>query len=229
MQPMPSSLSDADLDRLEEFLLSDITGDDAMILTELHGYLTAVASGPEMILPSEWLPPVWGEAKFDTQEQAQACTMLVMSFYNDIANSLGAREPFEPLIDWRELPGRTELIPIVDDWCYGYMQGVALRGDAWAAHMKSDPLRVLMAPMVAFGVFDDDERKNPLTPQNEKDHREWTALIPNSAMGIYQYWREQEKSARSTRAKPKTGRNDPCPCGSGNKYKKCHGAPEALH
>jgi uncharacterized protein len=22
-----------------------------------------------------------------------------------------------------------------------------------------------------------------------------------------------------------TGRNDPCPCGSGNKYKKCHGAP----
>ncbi|WP_211159649.1 SEC-C metal-binding domain-containing protein [Aromatoleum buckelii] len=22
----------------------------------------------------------------------------------------------------------------------------------------------------------------------------------------------------------KTGRNDPCPCGSGRKYKKCHGA-----
>jgi len=26
------------------------------------------------------------------------------------------------------------------------------------------------------------------------------------------------------RAEPKTGRNDPCPCGSGKKYKKCHGA-----
>jgi SEC-C motif domain protein len=23
---------------------------------------------------------------------------------------------------------------------------------------------------------------------------------------------------------PRTGRNDPCPCGSGKKYKKCHGA-----
>jgi hypothetical protein len=23
---------------------------------------------------------------------------------------------------------------------------------------------------------------------------------------------------------PKIGRNDPCPCGSGKKYKKCHGA-----
>jgi preprotein translocase subunit SecA len=26
------------------------------------------------------------------------------------------------------------------------------------------------------------------------------------------------------RAEPKVGRNDPCPCGSGKKYKKCHGA-----
>jgi hypothetical protein len=26
------------------------------------------------------------------------------------------------------------------------------------------------------------------------------------------------------RTEPKVGRNDPCPCGSGKKYKKCHGA-----
>jgi preprotein translocase subunit SecA len=29
------------------------------------------------------------------------------------------------------------------------------------------------------------------------------------------------------RDKPKVGRNDPCPCGSGKKYKKCHGRDEA--
>jgi preprotein translocase subunit SecA len=29
------------------------------------------------------------------------------------------------------------------------------------------------------------------------------------------------------RANPKVGRNDPCPCGSGKKYKKCHGAAAA--
>ena len=32
----------------------------------------------------------------------------------------------------------------------------------------------------------------------------------------------QRKIASS--AQPKVGRNDPCPCGSGKKYKKCHGA-----
>jgi uncharacterized protein YecA (UPF0149 family) len=26
------------------------------------------------------------------------------------------------------------------------------------------------------------------------------------------------------RETPKVGRNDPCPCGSGRKYKQCHGA-----
>ncbi|MGB0685034.1 MAG: SEC-C metal-binding domain-containing protein, partial [Planctomycetota bacterium] len=26
-----------------------------------------------------------------------------------------------------------------------------------------------------------------------------------------------------TREQPKVGRNEPCPCGSGKKYKQCHG------
>ena len=29
---------------------------------------------------------------------------------------------------------------------------------------------------------------------------------------------------RCAREQPKVGRNEPCPCGSGKKYKKCHGA-----
>jgi preprotein translocase subunit SecA len=33
----------------------------------------------------------------------------------------------------------------------------------------------------------------------------------------------QQKVATIVRDAPKVGRNDPCPCGSGKKYKKCHG------
>jgi preprotein translocase subunit SecA len=32
------------------------------------------------------------------------------------------------------------------------------------------------------------------------------------------------KVRQIVRDAPKVGRNDPCPCGSGKKYKKCHGA-----
>ncbi|HYU20266.1 MAG TPA: preprotein translocase subunit SecA [Chloroflexota bacterium] len=35
--------------------------------------------------------------------------------------------------------------------------------------------------------------------------------------------REQEGARQPVRAGKKIGRNDPCPCGSGRKYKKCHG------
>jgi preprotein translocase subunit SecA len=35
------------------------------------------------------------------------------------------------------------------------------------------------------------------------------------------------KQETVVRAQPKVGRNDPCPCGSGKKYKKCHGLLEA--
>jgi preprotein translocase subunit SecA len=38
---------------------------------------------------------------------------------------------------------------------------------------------------------------------------------------------EAPKAETVTRGQPKVGRNDPCPCGSGKKYKKCHGASEA--
>ena len=40
---------------------------------------------------------------------------------------------------------------------------------------------------------------------------------------------EKPKAKQETvvRTQPKVGRNDPCPCGSGKKYKKCHGATEA--
>ncbi len=35
-----------------------------------------------------------------------------------------------------------------------------------------------------------------------------------------------EKGETVRRERPKVGRNDPCPCGSGKKYKKCHGKDE---
>jgi preprotein translocase subunit SecA len=40
----------------------------------------------------------------------------------------------------------------------------------------------------------------------------------------YQTGAAQAQAPKPVRAGAKVGRNDPCPCGSGKKYKKCHGA-----
>ena len=37
------------------------------------------------------------------------------------------------------------------------------------------------------------------------------------------YFPSEEEEEAAPAASPKVGRNDPCPCGSGKKYKKCCG------
>src|SRR5258706_90889 len=40
---------------------------------------------------------------------------------------------------------------------------------------------------------------------------------------VRRYWFEKRVPPTVKREGPKVGRNDPCPCGSGRKYKSCHG------
>ncbi len=54
---------DFDLKKLDDFLMSERAPDDCMQLSDLDGFLTAIAIGPELIMPSEWLPMIWGEGE----------------------------------------------------------------------------------------------------------------------------------------------------------------------
>src|SRR5215471_1493164 len=49
------------LDALDAFLSSDQSPPDSMMLSDLDGFLTAIAIGPELVMPSEWLPVIWGD------------------------------------------------------------------------------------------------------------------------------------------------------------------------
>jgi preprotein translocase subunit SecA len=40
----------------------------------------------------------------------------------------------------------------------------------------------------------------------------------------YQTGAGRAEAPKPVKTGAKVGRNDPCPCGSGKKYKKCHGA-----
>jgi preprotein translocase subunit SecA len=58
-------------------------------------------------------------------------------------------------------------------------------------------------------------------PQQEHQQHQ-RAITTSSAKTVQQLKQKQVK-----RSGEKIGRNDPCPCGSGKKYKRCHGAPGA--
>jgi uncharacterized protein len=52
-------LSDRDLDQLAAFL-AGVKNDRAMSLEELDGFFCALIAGPRMVMPSEYLPLLWG-------------------------------------------------------------------------------------------------------------------------------------------------------------------------
>ncbi|GHO87818.1 preprotein translocase subunit SecA [Dictyobacter formicarum] len=75
---------------------------------------------------------------------------------------------------------------------------------------------------------DEDEIKKPARPKSRKDAARAAAASAVSATPGRAARNGTGGSAVSTATDangfPKVGRNDPCPCGSGKKYKKCHGA-----
>lgn len=90
------------LRQLGDLLLSEAVGDDAMLLSELDGFLAGVIVCPEMIMPSEWMPVVWGHDEgpvFDDVEQAQAISDLILGHYHDIIRQLDQGR-YRPVFDF---------------------------------------------------------------------------------------------------------------------------------
>jgi len=190
-------------------------------VSELDGFFTALVSGPVSVVPSQWLPLVWGdfEPVWDSQEAFQDIFSLMIRHMNSIVHLLiEYPEEFEPLFLGREVEGNS--YTIVDEWCDGYVRGVELTEKDW--HTSGEELADLLAPIFAFTEktkwcghdLNDDERESIRQ-----------AIVPN-VRKIHAYWLDRRaESGPATqpirRSTPRVGRNDLCPCGSGKKYKKC--------
>jgi len=226
-------LSDKEFNELDKFLMSDRVGDDGMTMDALHGYLTAIAIGPEAIAMAEWLPTVWGlpdqgEPAFKNAKEMEHITNLIARFMNEIAITFEvAPQEYEPLFCVMEQNGK-ELID-GETWAWGFWEGMQLREAAWEPIYESN-IAELLRPIYLLGAEQIEEEELPLVDTPEKCHKlavQLEAAIPE----IRRFWAPLRKSGVATvkRENPKLGRNDTCDCGSGKKYKKCCGAEPTIH
>lgn len=229
MEETDGPLTDEELDELDRFLMSDATGEDAMDISMLDGFLTALAVAPGTLPPSRWMPLVWGgDVAWASPQQIDRMTSLVFRHANDILFYLRDEpETFEPLLYEREEEGRT--VPVIDEWCIGFVRGMALDEVGWQSLMDSEDGEEMLYPILLYGTEAgwDELEKNP---QIAARAEEFAAMLGDSVMAIMD-WSLPLRKAKSTirREDPKVGRNDLCPCGSGKKFKKCCGGQKTLH
>jgi len=225
-----SMLSEEELDHLDNFLLeridddTDTTSKDEGILdvSELDGFFVAIISGPVLIQPSQWLPAIWGdfEPVWESEQEFQDIFSLMVRHMNGIAGIFMERpEDFEPLFLEREVKGKC--YTLVDDWCSGYLRGVALDSKQW--DQGGQAMRGMLMPMTTFASEDGWQL---LEKFSNAEVEKIQQKIPPAVCEIHAYWlakRQGDKPSASPirRESPRVGRNDPCPCGSGKKYKKC--------
>ena len=221
-------LTDPELNHLGDFLKC-CKGGKAMNLEELDGFFSALIAGPEPVMPSEYNREVFGgemseAVEFASIEEANEILGLLMRHWNKIASTLCKGEIHVPLIfedEDGELHG--------NNWARGFMRGMHMRHDGWAELVNDEKYGDSLIPMlILYHEHDDDPkmRPEPITPAKRE---KVIALMAAGLMNAYEYFRKERggdlgvDAPETLRSSPKVGRNDPCPCGSGKKYKRCCG------
>ncbi len=233
MSQLFTPLNDEELDRLDTFLLERIpeeledaaaeVDEGILDISELDGFLTAIISGPAALPPSAWLPVVWGafEPAWQSQEEAEAVISLILRHMNGIVNTLMEEpERFEPIVLERELEDQGRIVTIVDEWCMGYMKGVGLAAESWRAGGEA-----VMEMMMPISLFSSERGWAQLDKLEEEEVEVLKRSITPAVRKIHAFWLQQrgraDKVSPFVHDSPPVGRNDPCPCGSGKKFKKC--------
>jgi uncharacterized protein len=211
------------LDQLDRLLLDQ---PDAMLVSQLDGFLTAIVVSPDLVTPGQWIPLIWsgddgeGEPEFESEADFQAFLNLVMTHYHMILESLSVPGGYAPVL---ETDTRTDET-LWEMWVDGFARAMPLSSAGWARIDADDDAACHAALGGIRALHDFANGDQELT---EADEDRWDAqapdLIPIWVEMLHQWRVENDPHRPPIVRRTKVGRNDPCPCGSGKKYKKCCG------
>lgn len=216
-------LAAADLDRLES-LLSAPHLHDSMTLDALQGLFCAVASSPAPIPQELWFPAAMGEHAFAGAQEEKEVTDLLVRFANDTARDLAAEQGLD-VISYPAEEGEEELAA----WCDGYLVGVALADPDWYSSGDHETVEELLFPFIALSGRLKEHALEAGEPweggaAEAKLMEGAREVFYDSVEDAFHYWFDMRVNrVPLKREAEKVGRNDPCPCGSGKKYKACCG------
>jgi len=200
------------------------------------------------------LGDAWERTFADPPDQQQAMDTLLRR-WNVLGSQLDAEALFDapdelrlsPLLGDYAIETRDALVaegkldaeqaeswPLTGElWALGVLETIDTFADDWVAPAEDEEdfawydgsLRAIeaLAQRDAGQLAADLQLRYP-GQQLDRD-----ALVDEACLALQDlrcYWVEHAPRHAPRRVEPVPGRNDPCPCGSGRKYKKCHGAAD---
>jgi uncharacterized protein len=220
--PDPASefaLDEEDIAWLRQFLASRPAAANALSLEAIDGRYCALVMDRDWSRAREAAVKIFGSTDetlfFDSDEQAERLARLLSRHLKTIATRLDATYAHAPLLEESAAP-RGQL------WAKGFFTGAEVAATDWERYTASEEVTEFIGPIVALALNDYEERGEiRMTPEFRAD---CISLLPTTVLGLYASVRleARRQPARST----KVGRNEPCPCGSGKKYKRCCGSSD---
>ena len=233
--------------QLESYLPHLNKQEGAFSFYELCGFLLVVCSAPEMIPPRDWLPIVLGEDLDIPEELGEPNVVLeaLMGLYNWINfRVINGEDPTPKAMEiHEEVFANFGEHTALGQWSKGFYEGHDWLSEVWEEFLNEELEDELSSYLLPLSLFLDENCARALyedfARQDKSFHEvaEFMLQIFNAAATDYsqlgrsiaelveEYGEEapapQDKLTTFEQEEPKVGRNDPCPCGSGKKYKKC--------
>jgi len=252
---LPRQNTEAELRALET-VCDRLGGFDPDISIDwVDGFLAALAAGPRVPEPAQWLPLMCGDAFertfADPEDAAQAqrvlnlrlkvlCDQLDPSALMDSPETLRLNPVMAEWTDEDRARLVAEGAVSAEDaaalqtgslWAEGFADAIEALPDLWeeptdeeSATMFGallDQILVLMVPPTADEYL---AHVAEYYPKGDPTRDELLAEACWAAQDLRLFWLDRAPKPATRRVEAAPGRNDPCPCGSGKKYKKCHGA-----
>jgi len=199
------------------------TGDE-FSLELVDGFFTCLLIGPKKTAADEALNLLAAALKHGsaTPEELIALGEAMVELWLVRAAQLTGDETLEDTI-WmpllREQDKDENVAQFGKDWAEGFLLATNLHSDYWTAAAEQveavEDCATLLSALVS-----NEGNEGQLTPVVRKTLIDSLPIAVQSLAQYWRPWREQKTVIKDA----KIGRNDPCPCGSGKKYKKCCGA-----
>jgi uncharacterized protein len=243
------ALTEAQRDALFDLFKTAGLPDTAMNVEMADGYITGCELSPQPVAVHEWMEGIFGQPSLpicaDPAQEDRLLELLVQRHW-DIMTALSVprdKVTHDNLLTLlqAEIPDSERIRPYqldaqkrrlgkwdLKDWADGFFLAIR-QDDEWETLARNLETSGMLAPLVLLQLGYNPDQRDQQTDDN-------SALVPHLVASLYvmrDHWRVHHRAMLAAHANmknpfvheaSKTGRNDPCPCGSGKKFKKCCGA-----